>query len=208
MSVARDNTRLTALVDLVFPLNGHSLPRESAPALRAALQREMPWLDQEPLAGIHPLKLVPGNEAEALLSQRTRLLLRLPRERMVAAIELAGRSLQVGGQTATLGLPHPRELLPHHTLYAYAVAAEADDEIAFVQAMNDELQTLQVRSQLVCGKRQQRDWPGGAQTTFSLMLHGLSQADSLLLQEHGLGRHRLLGCGIFVPHKSAAAVGE
>ena len=88
MSGAFDDTRPTALVDMVFPLNGHSLPRDSAPALRAALQREMPWIDQEPLAGIHPLKLVPGNEAEALLSQRTRLLLRLPRlprRRMVSS---------------------------------------------------------------------------------------------------------------------------
>jgi len=26
--------------------------------------------------------------------------------------------------------------------------------------------------------------------------------------EHGLGAHRRLGCGMFVPHKSAAAVGD
>ena len=29
-----------------------------------------------------------------------------------------------------------------------------------------------------------------------------------LLFGHGLGAHRLMGCGVFVPHKSAAAVGE
>jgi CRISPR-associated protein Cas6 len=208
MSAAFDEPLQAAMVDLVFPLGGHSLPRDSAPALRVALQRELPWLEQEPLAGIHPLKLVPGTDAEALLSQRTRLFLRLPRTRIDAATGLAGRSLQLGDQAVMLGQPHPRELLPHRTLYAYAVAAQADDEIAFVQAMNDELQSLQVRSQVICGKRQQRDWPAGALTTFSLMLHGLTQVDSLLLQERGLGRHRLLGCGIFVPHKSAAAVGE
>ncbi|MFW5332881.1 type I-MYXAN CRISPR-associated protein Cas6/Cmx6 [Hydrogenophaga sp. ZJX-1] len=203
-----DEPLLATLVDMVFPLEGHSLPRDAAPALRAALEREMTWLAEEPLAGIHPLKLVPGTDPDALLSQRTRLLLRLPRERIGAATELAGRTLQIGEQTVTLGHPHPRELLPHRTLYAYAVAADGDDEIAFMQAMNDELQTLAVRSQVVCGKRQQRDWPAGALTTFSLMLHGLTASDSLRLQELGLGRHRLLGCGIFVPHKSAAAVGE
>jgi hypothetical protein len=42
---------------------------------------------------------------------------------------------------------------------------------------------------------------------FSLMLHGLSVADSLRVQRAGIGPHRLLGCGIFVPHRSAAAVG-
>ncbi|MDO8905011.1 type I-MYXAN CRISPR-associated protein Cas6/Cmx6 [Hydrogenophaga sp.] len=208
MSASLDEQLLATVIDIVFPLGGHSLPRDAAPALRAALQREMPWLDHEPLAGIHPLKLVPGTEAEALLSQRTRLLLRLPRERFAAATGLAGRTLQLGDQAVTLGQPHARELLPHRTLYAYAVAAEVDDEIAFMQTMDADLQTLAVRSQLICGKRQQHAWPAGALTTFSLMLHGLSASDSLRLQELGLGRHRLLGCGIFVPHKSAAAVGE
>ena len=44
-------------------------------------------------------------------------------------------------------------------------------------------------------------------TTFSMMLHGLGPEQSLRLQQRGLGPHRLLGCGLFVPHKSAAAVG-
>ena len=208
MSSTADDLLQATLVDMVFQLEGHSLPRDAAPALRAALQREMPWLAEEPLAGIHPLKLVPGTDTDALLSQRTRLLLRLPRERFDAAVGLAGRTLQIGSHAVTLGQPHARELLPHRTLYAYAVAAEVDDEIAFMRTMNDGLQALAVRAQVICGKRQQRDWPTGALTTFSLMLHGLTASDSLRLQELGLGGHRLLGCGIFVPHKSAAAVGE
>jgi hypothetical protein len=47
---------------------------------------------------------------------------------------------------------------------------------------------------------------GQVVNTFSLMLHALPPDQSLRLQHHGLGVHRLLGCGIFVPHKSAAAV--
>jgi len=53
----------------------------------------------------------------------------------------------------------------------------------------------------------QRLEPGGLRG-YSLMLDGLSAADSLRLQETGIGRHRRLGCGVFVPHKSAAAVGS
>ena len=203
-----DEPLRATMIDMVFPLEGHSLPRDAAPALRAALQREMPWLDQAPLAGIHPLKLVPGTDDVALLAQRTRLLLRLPRERFDDAAGLAGRTLKLDGHSVILGQPHVRELLPHRTLYAYAVAAEDDDEIAFMQTMNGDLQVLEIRSQMICGKRQQHAWTTGALTTFSLMLHGLSASDSLRLQTLGLGRHRLLGCGIFVPHKSAAAVGE
>jgi len=39
------------------------------------------------------------------------------------------------------------------------------------------------------------------------MVDQLSAAQALRLMEHGLGAHRRLGCGLFVPHRSAAAVG-
>lgn len=205
MSVA-DELRMASVVDLVFPLHGRSVPRDYMPALRAALQQALPWLAQEARAGIHPLKLVHGGAG--LLSPRTRLLLRLPRERVAEAAALAGRTLSVDGHAVELGAPHARELLPHATLYAYAVAAAGEDEVAFMRGIEGELQALGVRTQTVCGKRGARPLDGAMLTTFSLMLHALSPADSLRVQEEGLGPHRLLGCGVFVPHKSAAAVGE
>lgn len=205
-----DDLSQASVVDLVFPLTGRSVPQHYTQVLHAALQQELPWLAQEPQAGIHPLKLVHGSSAGpvGLLSPRTRLLLRLPRERVAQAGALAGRRLDVGGHAVELGTPHERELLPHATLYAYAVAAEGADEVRFMQAVAAELQALGVRTQTVCGKRGERPLDGAPLTTFSLMLHALSAADSLRVQERGLGPHRLLGCGLFVPHKSAAAVGE
>lgn len=201
-----DDLPAASVVDLAFPLTGRSVPPDSAQPLHAALQQVLPWLAGEARAGIHPLKLVHGGGG--LLSPRTRLLLRLPRERVAEAGALAGRTLDVGGHAVALGEPHERELLPHATLYAYAVAAGGEDEVAFMQAMEGELQALGVRTQTVCGKRGGRPLDGGTLTTYSLMLHALSAADSLRVQEQGLGPHRLLGCGVFVPHKSAAAVGE
>jgi hypothetical protein len=41
---------------------------------------------------------------------------------------------------------------------------------------------------------------------FSLMIDGLSPEHSLRLQMHGLGPLRSLGCGVFVAHRSAAAL--
>lgn len=206
--MSEDDLSNASMVDVVFPLTGHSLPRDHAQDLQQALLQALPWLPGEPQAGIHPVKLMSGIESQALLSQRTRLLLRLPRERVGAAQALAGHTIQVGGSALQLGTPHLRELLPHTTLYAYAVAAPGADEGAFMQAVAGELQTLAVRTQTVCGKRHSRQLQGRTLTTFSLMLHALSLVDSLRLQEQGLGPHRLLGCGIFVPHRSAAAVGS
>jgi CRISPR-associated protein Cas6 len=206
--VSEDSQLESAMVDMVFPLAGQSLPRDHAQALEQALTQVLPWLPAEPLAGIHPVKVVAGTGSQALLSQRARLLLRMPRERVATAQTLVGRTIEVGGCPVRLGSPHLRELLPHATLYAPAVAAPGDDEAVFMQAVAGQLQALAVRSHNVCGKRNSRLVQGQTITLFSLMLHGLSLADSLRLQEQGLGPHRLLGCGIFVPHKSAAAVGD
>ena len=120
---------------------------------------------------------------------------------------LVGVRLDVAGHALCLGAVHLRALQPLATLYAYRIAASSADESAFMQAMEAELAALAIAGQRVCGKRQSMRVDGREMTTFSMMLHGLAPEQSLRLQQHGLGPHRLLGCGLFVPHKSAAAVG-
>ncbi len=145
--------------------------------------------------------------APALLPGRGRLVLRVPRTRAAALAQLAGVSLDVAGEELVLGGPHTRELLGHATLYAYSVAAATTDELDFMQTVAEELDALGIRGHSVCGKQHHKVLASGRLDCFSLMLHGLGIDQSLLLQERGLGGRRLLGCGIFVPHKSAAAVG-
>ena len=194
-------------VEAVFPLEGKTLPRDHAQALQSALAEQLPWLRADAAAGIHPLKLVSGPESLALLSHRTRLILRVHANRLDELKALAGVQLDVGGHALRLGAVHLRALQPLATLYAYRVAATGADESAFMQAMETELAALSIAGERVCGKRQSLQVDGLDMTTFSMMLHGLVPEQSLRLQQHGLGPHRLLGCGLFVPHKSAAAVG-
>jgi CRISPR-associated protein Cas6 len=132
----------------------------------------------------------------------------LPRERADAAGVLAGAELKIGDDTLRLGTPTLRELLPHTTLYAHFVDAGDADEAAFLDAVASELRQMDVSCHRVCGREQA--WRGPQQPLhgFSLLLHGLRAAAALRVLEHGLGAHRLLGCGVFVPHKSAAAVGD
>jgi CRISPR-associated protein Cas6 len=195
-----------AAVDVVFPLGGETLPRDHAQALQLALCAQFPWLSLEALAGVHPVKLVPGNEDPALLSRRARLLLRVGVHRAEELMAVTGIDLDVSGHRLRLGAPHLRELHPHATLYAYKVASESADEVALMATLERELAALGVGGERVCGKRQRMVVWGAAVNTFSLMLHALPPEQSLRLQQHGLGPYRLLGCGVFVPHKSAAAV--
>jgi CRISPR-associated protein Cas6 len=198
---------IDTLVDVAFALGATHLPRDHALPLLRALGEHLEWLAAEPTVGIHPVKVVAGYGARGLLSQRARLLLRVPRRRVSSLAALAGCTLSVGGCLLRVGEPRPRELLPHGTLFAPFVAAEGKDEPAFMEGTAATLRALGIEAQSVCGRRGRIGGSAGPIAGFSLMLHGLSIADSLRVQSVGVGPHRLLGCGIFVPHRSAAAVG-
>lgn len=197
---------LATAVDVVFSVSGNTLARDHAQALQDALCRQWPWLASEVQTGIHTIKLVPGTQPQAMLSQRTKLLLRVPTHRAPELLANTRVDLVVAGQPMILGTPHTRELLPHATLYAYNVAAANADEVTFMAGVTRELAELGIGGERVCGKRQQLVLADGVLNTFSLMLHALAPEQSLRVQCLGVGPHRLLGCGIFIPHKSAAAV--
>lgn len=192
------------LIEVAFALQGRSLPRDHRASLAEALRQALPWLDEEPRVGVHRLKLVADGAGEALVSPRTRLVLRIPRERQQAAEALAGATLRVDTEPLRVMHPQVRELLPYGTLYAHLVASDGTDEAAFVLRLRDALGAMDVTAQPVCGRWQPADAPLPG---CSVMLSGLDAAQSLRVLEQGVGPHRLLGCGLFVPHKSAAAVG-
>lgn len=203
-----DEPRAT-MVDVAFALRGSTLPREHRQALAVALTDRLPWLATLPQAGVHRINVSAGAGPLALLSGRSRLTLRVPREQAAALGALSGARLDLGATWVDLASPPlPRELLPYGTLYAHQVAAASDDEIHFLAAVDAELQQLGVAGRRLCGRLQRLQGEALSLHAFSLMLDGLSSGDALRLLEHGIGAHRLWGCGLFVPHKSAAAVGH
>lgn len=205
------DTPAVAMIDLAFALEGGSLPGDHRRALAAALDERLPWLAATPGAGMHRLHISGGGEGRALLSRRTRLILRVPPTREADARRLEGSVLDLGADRLRLGTAQRRELLPWGTLYAHLVAVDdaapgtARGELDFLQAVDAALRLLGVQGRAICGRRQavEADTIQG----YSLMVDGLSSDGSLRLQQSGIGAHRRLGCGLFIPHKSAAAVG-
>lgn len=196
-----------SMVDIAFALSGDALPREHRRALAAAVEQALPWLAELPQAAVHRLNVSAGGGPQALLSRHTRLTLRLPRERAADAAALQGAELQVGPARLRVGTPQLRELLPWGTLYAHVVAVDGgahdDNEVAFLRRVQAELDELGVPCRTICGRLQKLE--DGSLQGFSLMLDGLSADGSLRVLESGVGRHRRLGCGVFVPHRSASA---
>lgn len=192
------------MVDVVFTLTGSTLPHEYRNALARALFARLPWLAGEQQAGVHRLNLVGGADGEDLVTRRTRLVLRVPRGRSDAALALGGSALDIAGHPLRVGTGSRRELLPHGTVYAHLVASGAANEALFLLQVDAELAAMEVRCRPICGRWQSADAPVLAGC--SLMLDGLSPEHALRVMQRGLGPHRQLGCGVFVPHRSAAAV--
>jgi len=68
------------------------------------------------------------------------------------------------------------------------------------------LDEMGIDTRFICGRRQTITTDAGPVAGYSLMLHGLPIEHAIRVQQVGLGSNRLLGCGIFIPHKSITAV--
>jgi CRISPR-associated protein Cas6 len=218
---AADASRLPDdILDLLFAIDCKRLPVDHAYALSSAVRALVPWFDEEPRLGIHTIHVAgsqngwerPEHSPEALImvSRRTRLTIRVPIARTDDLIaRLQGRRIDVSGQPLTIGAAKPKPLSQETTLFARYVAADADadveafaDESRFLEAAVRALSVLDIRvRKALCGKSTMLHTPDGPLLTRALMLAGLTREESIRLQREGLGPHRALGCGLFIPHK-------
>lgn len=197
------------MVDVVFELEAGTIAHEHADALARALRRALPWLDDEPRAGILPLSGLGRGERRHFVGRRSRLVIRMPLHRSASADSLRGSSLDIDGEPLGIGRSSLRPLLPvTEVVHSHFVSFGTSDEIEFLAACRAELAERRIGGEPVTGRARRMNSGSGEVYGFALMLHGLKRAESVAIQESGLGRHHLLGCGLFVPHKSIAAVGE
>jgi CRISPR-associated protein Cas6 len=197
------------MIDLQFDLVGTTIPTENAQALADALLLRLPWLGEDTGSGIQHLKGAETNTGDASLNinRRTKLFLRVPKARVADLQQLVGQTLDLGGHALQLGSFKTREFSPFANIYAHFVDTGSATEEQFVQDVMRELDgRFQLRCGFICGKRQVLQSASGPLYGYSLMLHDVPPHKSLQLQDEGMGRNRLLGCGIFIPHKSIAPV--
>ena len=200
------------VVDAVFGISCRALPVDHAYALSQAIQRALPWFANEAGAGLHLIHgagssngwqrpVEPG--ALLQLSRRTKLALRIPQACSAAARALIGQTLDVGGHALQVDAITLRPLSRITTLFSRCVLITTEkDEEGFLAAAASQLGTLGIRPRkMLCGLTTLIATPALTLTTRSLMVAGLSAAESVLLQQQGLGSERKLGCGLFLPHK-------
>ncbi|HSO81569.1 type I-MYXAN CRISPR-associated protein Cas6/Cmx6 [Thiocapsa sp.] len=211
------------IVDLLFGIDCKCIPVDHAYLLAEALRQALPWIAEEPGVAVHSVHVAGsqngwerpehGTDSYLAVSRRTKLTLRVPRERVAQVLrDLPGVKLDLGGETLVVGAGKTKPLSTETTLFSRYVALDLpdgtnEDEGVFLESAARALAAMDIRvRKAVCGKTNRLATPEGLISTRSLMLAGLTQDESIRLQQRGLGRYPLLGCGIFIPHKGVDSV--
>jgi len=200
--------------DTAFTIHAKVLPMDHAHLLKQALLHHLPWLKQTS-SGIFPIATADGNgwqqSPSALYhpSARSKLTLRIPAQYLPQAHQLVGKTLHLPPYQIkiTKSLP-PKPLSTTQTLLAkHILTTPTQSEQSLLKSIHTQLQSLHIHpKKLLLGLPKTIQTPTQLLHTRSLLIANLRKSESHTLQSHGIGSHRLLGIGLFLPHKSITPI--
>ena len=208
------------VVDLLFKIDCKSLPLDHGFDLSEQIVQHIPWIKDEPQAAIHQIHVAESAngwmrpedpETEVLcLSHRTKMTIRLPATRLDDIRILTGKTLDISGHQLTVGNYTTKKLSKLTTIFArYMDTKGTEDDNQFLESMADQLLDMDIKvKKMLSGKLMRHKTDLGVLLTRKLMISDLDVQQSVLLQERGLGDKKLLGMGIFMPHKGIDAVNK
>lgn len=202
--------------DLVFKLRGTNLDIDHAFALSEAL-RSFIKNDTCSKIGVHGVRMAgSGNgwtrpeQSDAMLplSRRARLAIRVHRDDSDEVTRITNQTLQIGSQEVAIGESTKRKLSTLGTLYARAVCCDRDQsEDSFLAEAAELLKAMNIEvKKMICGRSGAIRSADGPIFIRALMIADLEPQESVTLQQQGLGEGRMLGCGLFVPHRGIEPV--
>ena len=199
-------------VDVVFPLKGKLLPLDNGYLIYSALSRLCPNIHELNDIGIHPIAGNPNRYKQLKLTKQSKLKIRIPLEQIPSIYQfLVEQTFKIGENQFHIGIPEYKALTPVSNLYSRLViirrSRKPQDFIEIAQRQLEELGITgkinllrKQNGQLQCRQLTLRKKEG----TFPLIGYGvkvsdLSEADSVKLQQQGIGGKRKMLCGVFVP---------
>lgn len=199
------------IVDLAFRIRARRVPSDHGYPLYAALCQALPDLHGAEWLGIHPIRGRKRVDGFIGVDAGCRLRLRLPIQNIGQVLGLAGRSIAVAANEITLGDPVVEQLAPSTSLDAKSVVVKVTrpprsaeghlDKRGLSQRVLAELDRQLARigasAKVTITGRQQVSVDGRRVLGFSVRLTELDEESSLLVQRHGLGGKRRMGCGVF-----------
>jgi CRISPR-associated protein Cas6 len=196
-------------IDLSFSVLGLGkvIPADHNYALYAAIKNLQHELIQDPDVSIHTIAGIPDKQGKIYLSNRSRMQIRLPGDKVPLAYKLAGKQLKLGHHAIRLGIPQVYLLQGVPKLRSRIVTIKGHQEPeSFLEAARRQLDRLGIQGTAVIptgidGERDRKTIKIKRFTLvgFGLEVQDLNEADSILLQQRGIGGKRKMGCGNFVP---------
>ncbi len=194
-------------IELAFSIIGQNLPIDHGYQLYSALKYRLTqlknWSDTS-------IKTISGNcdrhkRNEINLTDRSKLLIRLPAEKVPFVYSFSGKYLTIGNHKIRLGIPQMNFLQPKSKLKAHIVVIRGYEQPdTFLEAAKRQIEELNIEADLkLIAKKDgtpKRKTIMVKQTLvgFGLQANNLSELDSIILQEKGLGGKQKMGCGVFV----------
>ncbi len=194
-------------IELVFPVMGQNLPIDHGYQLYSALKYRLKQLKDWNDISIKTIsgKLDRNINHEINLTDRSQLLIRLTAEKVPFVYSFSGKSLTIGKHKIRLGIPEMNFIQPKSKLRSHIVVIRGYEEPkTFLEAAQKQLEELNIKGdvKLIASKvgTPKRKTIKVKQTLvgFGVEISNLNQADSIILQEKGLGGKQKMGCGVFV----------
>lgn len=195
------------VIDLYFHLQGKQIDADHGYALYGAISRilengDNKWLHAADDVGLIPIRGRYLGQGKLALSRAARFGLRLPAARIPQMLPLAGKRLQINGDSLQVGTTTTLALIPSATLYAHVVTTKnGEDENRFNEEVARQLEALAVKGKPTRGPRRIVTIKDKKVVGYSLLVAELTADESIRLQERGLGGRRKMGCGVFHPWK-------
>ena len=189
-------------VDLRFPASSSkAIPSDHAYPLFSALSRRFPQLHKPNCVAIHPICGNQLGDRRIRLTDRSELIVRCNDDGITDWLPLAGTQIDIVGAPVTLRSPRVVTLCPSAALRSRLVTIKGFMESeTFQRAVRRQLDSLGVSAEvsLMLCKRRTLRVKDKEIVGFELVIEQLTADESIVIQEHGIGGRRHMGCGIFV----------
>jgi CRISPR-associated protein Cas6 len=203
------------MVDLSFSVDCKELPYDHAYELSSEIIKLIPEIKNDKRNAIQTLHgpmsgngWVRADGENIFLSKRAKLCLRVSKDHVEKIKEIEGKKIKLFGNDLNIGKSKMKSFLVVRDLFCRFVSCNEDlPEDSFLEEVQTELRAYKVNiNKALCGQSKRISFGDKTLYTRSLMIADLSKEEAVTLQEEGVGKHRLFGCGIFLPHKSIDAV--
>lgn len=192
-------------VELCFSIIGKTLPADHGYGLYSAIAHCQEELHNLAGVSIQTIQGMPDKQGIIHLSDRSKLRIRLPGDKVPLVYPLAGKQLTIGKHSIRLGIPQIFVLQPAARLRSRIVIIKGFQEAeTFLVAAKRQLDDLQIQGNLIIPLNEEGEFSRKAikiktfsVVGFSLEVTDLSDEDSIKLQALGLGGKHRMGCGIF-----------